>query len=153
MWSYEVRQCSLSCLTLPYSLNQKNPNTCSFLATRERNWGKFGENCVSFPFCLSHSTAPLAPHFQVLQTSASKHSKWNANLSPANLGWQYCASTALMTLITFQIFTIQWDKLNLFSKEFKVGLTVFEGEDNGGMFVVAICNNLMLTESSILFSN
>ena len=61
-----------------------------------------------------------------------------------------------MTLITFQIFTIWRDKPNLFPKEFKVGLPVSEGQgggDNGETFAVAICNNRMLTERSILFSN
>lgn len=58
----------------------------------------------------------------------------------------------------FHIFTICRHKPNLFSEEFKVGITGLKkkkkaNQNNGVMFVVAICNNLMLTESSILFSN
>lgn len=58
----------------------------------------------------------------------------------------------------FHIFIICRQKPNLFSEEFKVGITGLKRgkkkrQNNGVMFVVAICNNLMLTESSILFSN
>lgn len=56
----------------------------------------------------------------------------------------------------FHIFTICRHKPNLFSEEFKVGINGLKknaNQNNGVMFVVAICNNLMLTESSILFSN
>lgn len=52
---------------------------------------------------------------------------WDTNLSLVNLDWQYRGSTTLITLILFQIFTIYWDKSNLFSKEFKVGIRVSEG--------------------------
>lgn len=134
-------------LTLLYKLNQKNPNMHSFLDTEESKLEKFWEFCVSFPLCL------LLPEFQGLQVLMTKCGIWYANLSPAILGWQYCELTTLITLIIFQIFIIRWDKPNLFFKEFKVGIIVSEGGNNGEMFVVAICNNLMLTESSILFSN
>lgn len=55
----------------------------------------------------------------------------------------------------FHIFTICRHKPNLFFEEFKVGIIGLKKakQNNGVMFVVAICNNLMLTESSILFSN
>lgn len=63
----------------------------------------------------------------------------------------------MIKLIMFHIFTICRHKPNLFSEEFKVGIIGLKKkiakQNNGVMFVVAICNNLMLTESSILFSN
>lgn len=56
----------------------------------------------------------------------------------------------------FHIFTICRHKPNLFFEVFKAGIIGLKKKakyNNGVMFVVAICNNLMLTESSILFSN
>lgn len=108
--------------------------------------------------CLLSPLPASPPECQALHISAARHSRWNANLSPANLGCHTTNRPYWLHWLYFRYLQYRQTSLIYFLKSSRVGISVSGlgaggGGDNGEMFVAAICNHLMLTESGILFSN